>query len=145
MLDYVVKVLDCLRPKGLKVIGYLAMVRNSIGPEGYTCDEIVTARSSKRIRIINTDAEGRLAMLDPLCVLVEKVSGAFLLSRGVQFPLFSGVDRDESTSVHCGHIDWTRIHGRGRRIQHRHGQWTCVERRLLFQVAQRLRTHWRHH
>lgn len=48
------------------------MVRNSVGPDGYTCDEILTARSGRRVRVVNTDAEGRMVMLDPLCELREQ-------------------------------------------------------------------------
>lgn len=44
----------------------MCMVRNSIGSHAYTCDEVITSRSGKRIHIYNTDAEGRLTMLDPL-------------------------------------------------------------------------------
>ncbi|KAK5964825.1 putative aminopeptidase [Trichostrongylus colubriformis] len=44
----------------------MCMVRNSIGSHGYTTDEVLTARSGKRIHIYNTDAEGRITMLDPL-------------------------------------------------------------------------------
>ncbi|CAD5224226.1 unnamed protein product [Bursaphelenchus okinawaensis] len=64
-------ILDKLKPKGIRVVGFMAMVRNSIGSEAYTCDEIITSRSGKRILIGNTDAEGRLAMLDPLTHAVE--------------------------------------------------------------------------
>uniref|UniRef100_A0A914DUM4 Cytosol aminopeptidase domain-containing protein n=1 Tax=Acrobeloides nanus TaxID=290746 RepID=A0A914DUM4_9BILA len=63
--------LNILRPKGIKVIGAMAMVRNSIGADAYTCDEIITARSGKRIHIYNTDAEGRITMLDPLTKMRE--------------------------------------------------------------------------
>jgi leucyl aminopeptidase len=77
-----------LKPKGLKAIGYLCLTRNSIGEgnnykfnyivlvyrmiylflilECYVTDEIITARSKKRIRIGNTDAEGRMAICDVL-------------------------------------------------------------------------------
>uniref|UniRef100_A0AC35TP58 CYTOSOL_AP domain-containing protein n=1 Tax=Rhabditophanes sp. KR3021 TaxID=114890 RepID=A0AC35TP58_9BILA len=58
--------LNILKPKNLKVIGYMCMVRNSVGPNAYSSDEIITSRSKKRIHIYNTDAEGRMAMLDPL-------------------------------------------------------------------------------
>lgn len=44
----------------------MCMVRNSIGAKAYTCDEVITSRSGKRIHIYNTDAEGRITMLDPL-------------------------------------------------------------------------------
>lgn len=34
--------------------------------EAYVADEIITARSGKRIRVGNTDAEGRMVMVDVL-------------------------------------------------------------------------------
>ncbi len=40
--------------------------------ESYVTDEIITARSGKRIRIGNTDAEGRMAVIDSLCEAREK-------------------------------------------------------------------------
>jgi len=42
------------------------MVRNSVGAESYVADEILVARSGQRVRVVNTDAEGRLAMADAL-------------------------------------------------------------------------------
>ena len=53
------KVLSELKPKQLKAIGVLAVARNSCGEEGYVTDEILKARSGVRIRIGNTDAEGK--------------------------------------------------------------------------------------
>ncbi|KRX87699.1 putative aminopeptidase W07G4.4, partial [Trichinella pseudospiralis] len=67
--------LEQLQPKGLKAIGSAVFVRNSVGPESFSCDEILTSRSGKRIRIINTDAEGRMIMLDPLCEMKELAVG----------------------------------------------------------------------
>lgn len=66
------KTLATLQPRGLKVVGALAMVRNSIGPDSYVSDEIITSRSGLRIRIGNTDAEGRMAMGDLLCLMREQ-------------------------------------------------------------------------
>ncbi|KAL3170003.1 hypothetical protein MRX96_015075 [Rhipicephalus microplus] len=66
------KVLSELRPKGVKVYGAMAMVRNSIGSECYVSDEIITSRAGVRVRIGNTDAEGRMAMADALCECKEK-------------------------------------------------------------------------
>ena len=60
------------RPKGLKVIGAMAMVRNSVGSECYVSDEIIISRAGVRVRVGNTDAEGRMAMTDPLCEMKEK-------------------------------------------------------------------------
>uniref|UniRef100_A0A0N4ZZ06 CYTOSOL_AP domain-containing protein n=1 Tax=Parastrongyloides trichosuri TaxID=131310 RepID=A0A0N4ZZ06_PARTI len=64
--------LDMLKPKNIRVIANMPMVRNSIGSNGYTCDEIIKSRSGKYIRIMNTDAEGRISMLDSLTELLEK-------------------------------------------------------------------------
>ncbi|CAI2354741.1 unnamed protein product [Caenorhabditis sp. 36 PRJEB53466] len=66
------KAIDVLRPKNIKAVGYMCMVRNSIGARAYTCDEVITARSGKRIHIYNTDAEGRITMLDPLTLAKEE-------------------------------------------------------------------------
>ena len=42
--------------------------------DAYVADEIIVARSGKRVRIGNTDAEGRMVMADVLCHMKEKVS-----------------------------------------------------------------------
>jgi len=55
-----------LRPKGLRIVAELGCVRNSIGAESFVTDEIVRAHSGCRVRIGNTDAEGRLVMADLL-------------------------------------------------------------------------------
>lgn len=65
--------LDILKPKGLRVFGALPLVRNSIGPDMYVADELVTARSGIRVRVGNTDAEGRMQMVDSLCYFREKM------------------------------------------------------------------------
>lgn len=49
------------------VVGAMCLVRNSIGSDAYVADEIITSRAGMRIRIGNTDAEGRMAMTDALC------------------------------------------------------------------------------
>uniref|UniRef100_A0A915PMJ2 Cytosol aminopeptidase domain-containing protein n=1 Tax=Setaria digitata TaxID=48799 RepID=A0A915PMJ2_9BILA len=65
------KTLEILQPKNVKFCGFMCMVRNSIGSNSYTCDEIIRSRSGKRIAICNTDAEGRITMLDPLTKMAE--------------------------------------------------------------------------
>ena len=60
-------------PKGVKVIAFLAVVRNSIGSDCFVPDEIITSREGVRVRIGNTDAEGRLAMGDLLSEMKELV------------------------------------------------------------------------
>lgn len=56
-----------LQPKNIEVVGAMCMVRNSVGSNAYVSDEIITSRAGVRIRIGNTDAEGRMAMSDVLC------------------------------------------------------------------------------
>ena len=48
------------------------MVRNSVGSNAYVADEIITSRAGVRIRVGNTDAEGRMAMADVLAHMKEK-------------------------------------------------------------------------
>lgn len=69
------QVLSILKPKNIKVIGTMAMVRNSIGVDCYVADELITSRAGKRVRVGNTDAEGRMAMADCLCEMKEKAHG----------------------------------------------------------------------
>lgn len=66
------KTLSIYKPKGLKVIGAMSMVRNSIGSNSYVSDEILTSRAGKRVRVNNTDAEGRMVMADVLCEMKER-------------------------------------------------------------------------
>lgn len=66
-----VRVLAERKIPGLRVIALLGMVRNSIGDEAFVSDEIITARSGVRVRIGNTDAEGRLVLADLLAALKE--------------------------------------------------------------------------
>merc|ERR1712080_681645 len=56
-----------LCPSGVKVAGAMAMVRSSVGANCYVSDEIITSRAGVRLRVGNTDAEGRMAMVDVLC------------------------------------------------------------------------------
>ncbi|MFN3202387.1 MAG: leucyl aminopeptidase family protein [Bradymonadia bacterium] len=60
------KVVSELKPAGVKVIAELGMVRNSIGADAFVADEIIRGHSGVRVRIGNTDAEGRLVLADLL-------------------------------------------------------------------------------
>lgn len=60
-------IVGMLKPAHLRVVGALSVVRNSIGSDSYVADEVITARSGARVRVINTDAEGRMVMADVLC------------------------------------------------------------------------------
>jgi leucyl aminopeptidase len=60
---------------GVRVVGLLGMVRNSVGEESYVSDEIVRSRAGVRVRIGNTDAEGRLVLADLLARAKEIADG----------------------------------------------------------------------
>lgn len=60
------KTLSILKPKGIRVVAELGLVRNSIGSEAFVTDEIITSHAGVRVRIGNTDAEGRLVLADLL-------------------------------------------------------------------------------
>ncbi len=61
-----------MRPDTVNVIAELGVVRNSIGAEAFVADEIIKAHSGVRVRIGNTDAEGRLVLADLLSHLREE-------------------------------------------------------------------------
>ncbi|MGB3726254.1 MAG: leucyl aminopeptidase family protein [Glaciecola sp.] len=64
--------LGVLRPKGIKVIAQIGAVRNSIGAEAYVPDEIITSHAGVRVRVGNTDAEGRMVLADLLSHLKDQ-------------------------------------------------------------------------
>ncbi|XP_065103472.1 putative aminopeptidase W07G4.4 [Paramisgurnus dabryanus] len=66
------QILAKLKPKHLKVVGAMAMVRNSVGSDCYVADELVVSRAGRTIRVGNTDAEGRMVMVDLLCEMKEQ-------------------------------------------------------------------------
>jgi len=55
-----------LSPPKIRVIAELGMVRNSIGSDSYLSDEIITSHAKVRVKIANTDAEGKLVLADLL-------------------------------------------------------------------------------
>ncbi|XP_017770642.1 PREDICTED: putative aminopeptidase W07G4.4 [Nicrophorus vespilloides] len=65
------KVVDLLKPKNVKIVSGLSMVRNSVGSNCYVADELIKARSGALVRVGNTDAEGRMVMADVLCRMKE--------------------------------------------------------------------------
>uniref|UniRef100_A0AAR2JQJ7 Cytosol aminopeptidase domain-containing protein n=1 Tax=Pygocentrus nattereri TaxID=42514 RepID=A0AAR2JQJ7_PYGNA len=66
------QILAKLKPKHLKAVGAMAMVRNSVGSDCYVADELIVSRAGRRVRVGNTDAEGRMVMVDLLCEMKEK-------------------------------------------------------------------------
>ena len=52
--------------RGIRLIAELGVVRNSIGSDAFVADEIIVSHAGCRVRIGNTDAEGRLVLADLL-------------------------------------------------------------------------------
>ncbi|PSN40292.1 putative aminopeptidase W07G4.4, partial [Blattella germanica] len=70
------QVLTLLKPKDIKVVAGLPLVRNSVGEDSYVADEVIISRNKLRVRIGNTDAEGRMIMGDVLCKARESAVNA---------------------------------------------------------------------
>ena len=47
----------------------MGMVRNVCGANNYVSDELITSRAGVRVRVGNTDAEGRMVMADLVCLV----------------------------------------------------------------------------
>ncbi len=70
------RVLAELQPPGLHAYAELGLVRNSVGSDAFVSDEIIVAHSGVRVRIGNTDAEGRLVLADLLSHLRKRALSA---------------------------------------------------------------------
>ena len=79
----IVRAIADLGLRDVRVVGLLGFVRNSIGSDAFVSDEIIKSRAGVRVRIGNTDAEGRLVLADLLSVagdLSEKATSPFVMS-----------------------------------------------------------------
>ena len=70
------KTLALLKPAGLKVVAEIGAVRNSIGSDAFVPDEIIKSHAGVRVRIGNTDAEGRLVLADLMSHLKQDAATA---------------------------------------------------------------------
>ena len=92
------------READVKVVGVVGLVKNAIGPKGYTPMEVITMRNGKTVEVTNTDAEGRLVLADCLTLLqqvydpdtihtVATLTGASLVASGPNYTdVFSNSD-----------------------------------------------------
>ncbi len=55
-----------LRPRNIRLVAEIGAVRNSVGPDSFVSDEIIVSHAGTRVRVGNTDAEGRLVLGDLL-------------------------------------------------------------------------------
>ncbi|MCL2830274.1 MAG: M17 family metallopeptidase [Betaproteobacteria bacterium] len=56
----------------LEIEVWLALARNHLGPQSYAQGDIVTALDGTTIEVVHTDAEGRMALADALCLAARK-------------------------------------------------------------------------
>lgn len=68
--------LSLLKPPGIRVEAQIAAVRNNVDAESYTPDEIITGHAGVRVRVGNTDAEGRMVLMDILSHFRESAANA---------------------------------------------------------------------
>ena len=54
------------RKAKVNVMAVIGATENKIGPDGFTCDDVLISLSGKTIEITNTDAEGRLVLCDAI-------------------------------------------------------------------------------
>ncbi len=67
----IMKAIAQLKPK-VRVVGYMALVENGIGPDAYHQGDIIISRKGLTVEINNTDAEGRLILADTFNYAIEK-------------------------------------------------------------------------
>ncbi len=73
----VMSVITRLQPT-CRVIGYCCVTENMPGPSAYKLLDVLTARNGKTVEVHNTDAEGRLVLMDGLSVAVEEKPDAII-------------------------------------------------------------------
>jgi len=106
LMDYVSKI----KPKN-KIVAYLALAENSIGSNSYRPGDIITMKNGKTVRILNTDAEGRLVLFDNLTLAEEEnpnadaifsiatLTGAAMVQFGVEECPIMGFDKDMKRKI----------------------------------------------
>ena len=73
----VMSILTRLAPN-CRVIGYLCITENMPGPSAFKLLDVLTARNGKTVEIHNTDAEGRLVLMDGLSLAAEDNADAII-------------------------------------------------------------------
>lgn len=71
-----IKTVAELAPTNVRVVAEIGAVRNSIGSDAFVADEIIRSHAGVRVRIGNTDAEGRLVLADLLSHLHDEAKSA---------------------------------------------------------------------
>ena len=75
----VMSVISRIQP-ACRVIAYCCVTENMPGPAAYKLLDVLTARNGKTVEVHNTDAEGRLVLMDGLSLAVEDKPDAIILA-----------------------------------------------------------------
>eukprot|EP00826_Nyctotherus_ovalis_P016182 TRINITY_DN1466_c0_g1_i11.p1 TRINITY_DN1466_c0_g1~~TRINITY_DN1466_c0_g1_i11.p1 ORF type:complete len:495 (+),score=145.53 TRINITY_DN1466_c0_g1_i11:145-1629(+) len=102
----------------INVVGCLALAENIIGKECYKPSDILTSFSGKTVEVANTDAEGRLCLIDALThvqrnykpkvvIDIATLTGACLVALGLSTGgLFTNDDKLAESLLKCSsHVD----------------------------------------
>lgn len=72
----IMRIVQLLKPESTRIVAYMGMVRNAVDAEAYVTDEVLASRAGVRVRVGNTDAEGRLVLADILAAAREEAEKA---------------------------------------------------------------------
>ncbi len=105
----------------VRVVGYCCLSENMPGPAAFKLLDVLTARNGKTVEIYNTDAEGRLVLMDGLSLAVEDgadavidlatLTGAAVVALGTEITAVMGnhqafVDRVRAAASVAGEDTW---------------------------------------
>ena len=105
----------------VRVVGYCCLSENMPGPAAFKLLDVLTARNGKTVEIYNTDAEGRLVLMDGLSLAVEDgadavidlatLTGAAVVALGTEITAVMGnhqalVDRVRAAASAAGEDTW---------------------------------------
>lgn len=105
----------------VRVVGYCCLSENMPGPAAFKLLDVLTARNGKTVEIYNTDAEGRLVLMDGLSLAVEDgadavidlatLTGAAVVALGTEITAVMGnhqgfIDRFREVSAVTGEDTW---------------------------------------
>ncbi|MCA9000967.1 MAG: leucyl aminopeptidase family protein [Planctomycetes bacterium] len=105
-----------------RVTALLCLAENSIGPDSYRLDDILTMHSGKTVEINNTDAEGRLLLGDGVSYAARKIkadvvvdaatlTGAQLMATGKMHASLISNDEELEGQIHAaGKLSGDLVH-----------------------------------
>ncbi len=104
----VMSIIGRLEP-ACRVIGYCCVTENMPGPSAFKLGDVLTARNGKTVEIHNTDAEGRLVLMDGLSLAAEDrpdaivdlatLTGAQIVALGMDITAIMGNNESLSAQV----------------------------------------------